>query len=61
MNKNKTGWLRFNYHDKPREGFAIGPDTRPNTNNIVCLTSEGVRMYTVDKMKDVVDETTLYA
>jgi len=61
MNKHTTGWFRFLYSDKPRLGLVIGPDTRPNTNNVVCLTADGIKTFNVTKMEEVVDETTLIA
>jgi len=61
MNNTQTGWFKFTYDDKPRSGLVIGPDTRPNTNNVVCLTADGTRTFKVEKMNNVVDETVLYA
>jgi hypothetical protein len=61
MNKTQTGWFRFQYDDKPRSGLIIGPDTRPNTNNVICLTVDGVRAFKCEKIKEAVNETVLYA
>lgn len=61
MNKTQTGWFKFEYDGKERGGLAIGPDTRPGTNNIVCLTVDGVRTFKCEKIKNLVDETVLYA
>lgn len=61
MNMTQTGWFRFRYNDKERLGFVIGPDLRPNTNNVVCLTADGTRAFNVAKMTEVVNETELYA
>jgi hypothetical protein len=58
---NLIGWMTFLYDGKARGGLIIGPDTRPGTNNVVCLTADGVRAFKVSKMEEVVDETTLYA
>ena len=58
-NRNETGWLTFKYSDKERSGLAIGPDTRPGTNNVVVLTRDGVRTFNAQKMKDVVNETVI--
>ena len=61
MNKTQTGWFTFDYKNERRGGLVIGPDLRPNTNNVVCLTETGVRTFNVTKMEGVVDETVLYA
>lgn len=60
MNKTQTGWFQFDYAGKARYGLVIGPDTRPNTNNVVCCTDKGVRTYNVNKMENVIDETSIY-
>lgn len=56
----QTGWLTFTYSDKPRMGFAIGPDTRPGTANLVVLTPDGTRTFNVTKMLNVANESELY-
>lgn len=61
MDKQDTGWYRFDYNGKPRMGLVIGPDTRPGTNNAVILTEEGVRMYKYSKMENIINETTVIA
>ena len=60
MNINETGWLRFQYKLTERIGYAIGPDLRPGTNNLVVLTPDGTRTFNVDKMLNVVNESELY-
>jgi len=57
---NETGWLRFQYKETERIGYAIGPDLRPGTNNLVVLTPDGTRTFTVTKMTEVVNESELY-
>jgi hypothetical protein len=59
MNKNDTGWFRFDYNNKPRLGLVIGPDTRPGTNNVVCLVPGGIKTFNVKKMEKVSNETTI--
>lgn len=61
MNNHDTGWFRFLYKGEERYGLAIGPDTRPRTNNTVMLTDKGVRTFTLSKMENIVNETTVIA
>ncbi len=54
-------YLSFIYNDKPRVGLALGPDTRPGTNNLACATLDGIRTFKQSKMFDIQDVTTVVA
>jgi hypothetical protein len=60
-NIEQIGWLTFMYSDQTRMGYALGPDLRPGTNNLVVLTPDGTRTFNVSKMTQVVNESELYA
>jgi len=54
-------WLTFTYDDKPRTALFIEMDTRPNTDNLFCLTQDGMRTFKRTKMHNVKDETAIIA
>lgn len=54
-------WAEFEYDGKPRLALVMGPDTRPGTNNLICLTPDGVRAFKPEKMANLRDVTVEYA
>lgn len=53
-------WWTFKYTDKERLALVLGPDPRCEK-NLLCLTPDGVRTFKRELMRNINDESVLYA
>lgn len=45
--------LHFTYNGKPRRGIDLGNDSRPDTNNRMVFTLDGLRSFKKDRIEDL--------